>query len=236
MPCPSGHARRCPPQSWYSGGRSTVRPSAVAVPHGVQGIGTDQTLRHLLQRRPGKCRNPTGGTGAAKDRQISVKLLQVAALLARLHRLSLQSGRELWFDHPCSKLLRDRIARKASPARNLPDRQLVPQCHGANDVQRSDADRSLVLCCAQQSEKRHMAQFSVRITRAIGSLAGRNQQMRSTPKRPSKRRRGFRFFQCLGRSSRGGPVRPRPSRPRRRRSGCRRAATIRPAGPGAGCR
>ena len=138
-----------------------------------------------------KSRDTAVGPLKAENHKIGMHLFQRATLLARLGRLRLQPAgqllrerieltmtlrrRELRLDRACVQLLLDRVARQSGPPRNLAERQLLPQRHASDDVQKSHVYHSNVPRCAWRWGKGHMGQFSMEIRRLPGSLLGGNQ-------------------------------------------------------------
>lgn len=106
----------------------------------------------LLLNSPltGKGGDPTVGAGKPENNQISVKLLQRSALLARPPGLGLQPGRqfvgkriklarsfryrERRLNRASVQILRNRVARQTGMPTDLADRLLLAQLHPTDDV------------------------------------------------------------------------------------------------------
>ena len=121
-----------------------------------------------------------------------MQLLQRSPLLARLAGLRLQPARkllgeriqlartirngELRLDRIRLQMLLHSIARDTRSSCNLADRQLQPQRHTPDHVQKFHVDHSIAPRGAMPWGKGHMGQFSMEITRPNGSLLGGTQQ------------------------------------------------------------
>ena len=96
----------------------------------------------LLARLPGFGLEPT--------RQLLGKGVNLALTFRR---------REIWLDRVRRQMLGHGIARHARQPCNLADRQLLPQVHASDDVQKSHVDHSVAPAAHRFGGKVHMAQF-----------------------------------------------------------------------------